>query len=193
MFIGHYGPSYAAKAIDPALPLGLLFLTTQVSDVLWATLNLVGAERTEIVPAPPGTAYPFTYFQPYSHSLAGALVQSAAVYAASRALLPGTGPARHRAALLTGGTTLSHWVLDAIVHRRSLPLWDNAPKVGLGLYNRPYAAYALEGLFLLGGLGWYLRSTRLASGVAGRAGMGLLAGVMLLLDGFATFGPPQRD
>lgn len=74
MFIGHYGLSYAAKALDPAIPLELLFLTTQAPDILWVALNLLGVEQTEIDPTLPTTPFIFTYDHLYSHSLVAALV-----------------------------------------------------------------------------------------------------------------------
>jgi hypothetical protein len=34
MFIGHYGPSFALKAIRPAIPLWLLFIAVQLVDIV---------------------------------------------------------------------------------------------------------------------------------------------------------------
>jgi len=34
---------------------------------------------------------------------------------------------------------VSHWVLDWLVHRPDLPLYPGGPKVGLGLWNHPFA------------------------------------------------------
>jgi hypothetical protein len=48
MFIGHYGPSFAIKAIRPAIPLWLLFIAVQFVDVVWAVLVLLGIERFEL-------------------------------------------------------------------------------------------------------------------------------------------------
>ncbi|MGH7497549.1 MAG: hypothetical protein ACREL3_01725 [Gemmatimonadales bacterium] len=36
MFIGHYGVSFAAKRIDPSIPLWVLFVAVQLLDVFWA-------------------------------------------------------------------------------------------------------------------------------------------------------------
>jgi hypothetical protein len=41
MFIGHYGPAYAIKAIRPAIPLWLLFIAGQLEDVGWTILVLL--------------------------------------------------------------------------------------------------------------------------------------------------------
>jgi len=46
----------------------------------------------------------------------------------------------------------SHWVLDLVVHRPDLPLYHNARKVGLRLWNYPLIAFALEAALLVGGI-----------------------------------------
>ena len=44
----------------------------------------------------------------------------------------------------------SHWILDLLVHRPDLPLYDNTAKVGLGLWNYLGISLALEALVLGG-------------------------------------------
>lgn len=39
MFVGHYGPSYLIKAMEPAIPLWLLFIGVQLVDVAWSVLT----------------------------------------------------------------------------------------------------------------------------------------------------------
>jgi len=53
----------------------------------------------------------------------------------------------------------SHWLLDFVVHRPDRPLYDNAKKVGLGLWNCPLTAFSLEAVLLIGAILLYLRST----------------------------------
>lgn len=106
--------------------------------------------------------------------------------------MPGTAEERNKAGLLRSGTTLSHWVLDLIVHQRDLPLWDNTHKVGFGLWRRRAAAFVVESLLLLGGLSLYLRSTAPDPNVAGKYGMSFFGGGLLLLQGLATFSSPPR-
>ena len=50
MFVGHYGVSFAAKKVEPDIPLWLLFMAVQLLDVVWAPLVLLGVERVRIVP-----------------------------------------------------------------------------------------------------------------------------------------------
>lgn len=44
----------------------------------------------------------------------------------------------------------SHWLLDLLVHRPDLPLYDDTMKMGLGLWNYPAIALALEAMLLFG-------------------------------------------
>jgi hypothetical protein len=50
MFIGHYGPAFAGKAIGPAIPLWVLFIAVLWMDISWAMLVLTGVEKFRIVP-----------------------------------------------------------------------------------------------------------------------------------------------
>ncbi len=46
-----------------------------------------------------------------------------------------------------------------MVHRPDLPPYDNAAKVGFGLWNLPLIALALEAALLFGGMWLYLSAT----------------------------------
>lgn len=50
MFVGHYGPSFAIKAVRPAIPLWLLFIAVQLVNVAWSVLILLEIEKARIVP-----------------------------------------------------------------------------------------------------------------------------------------------
>ena len=50
MFLGHFGVSFGAKTLQPRVSLGTLFLATQLADLVWPTLLLLGVERVRIVP-----------------------------------------------------------------------------------------------------------------------------------------------
>ena len=67
---------------------------------------------------------------------------------------------RRSEAVWVGAAVFSHWVLDLLVHRPDLPLYDDTMKVGLGLWNHPALALALEAVLLFGGMILYLRTTR---------------------------------
>lgn len=67
----------------------------------------------------------------------------------------------------------SHWILDWLVHRPDLPLYDDAHKVGLALWNYPLWALALESGIYFGGLWFYLRAASAAT-FAGKYGLAIL-------------------
>lgn len=182
MFVGHYGVSFIVKRRDDSIPLWVLFLAVQLLDVVWAPLILLGVEKVRIVPGITATNPLDLYYMPYTHSLVAALVWSA-VAATTYRLLGRRSSVQ--ASLLVGGAVLSHWVLDFVVHRPDLPLYDNSAKVGLGLWNRPVLAFALEGISLLGGLVLFVR--RQAVGLVPLVVFSL---IMLAVQAYIFFGPP---
>ncbi|MFY9573103.1 MAG: hypothetical protein WAV20_17015, partial [Blastocatellia bacterium] len=99
MFVGHYGPSFAIKALDGSIPLWLLFIAVQFVDVLWGICVLLGVEKVRIIPGITATNPLDLYYMPYTHSLAGAAVWSGLALIAYR-FLPGLS--RWGAAVLVG-------------------------------------------------------------------------------------------
>lgn len=189
MFVGHYGAAYAIKRWRPEIPVFVLFVAVQLVDVAWAILVLLGIEKVRIVPGITATNPLDLYYMPYTHSLVAAIawsVAGGAAYALSRART------RHvRIGAAIAAAILSHWLLDLLVHRPDLPLYGNTAKVGLGLWNLPVAALALEAGLLLAGMTWYLRGGRGRDGI-GRVGPWLFL-VALLLIQLAVFrgAPPE--
>ncbi len=158
MFVGHYAAALAAKAVEPRAPLWTFVGACQLMDIGWGALIMAGIERARVNPALPGSTLDL-YFMPFTHSLPGALVLSAAAAFAAMALLK--LPAR--AGLLIGAVVFSHWLLDLLVHRPDLALWINGPEVGFGLWNYPLAEMALE-LGLVAVAGAILTAQRKSSG-----------------------------
>jgi hypothetical protein len=184
VFVGHYGASFAAQRADRSIPLWVLFLATQFLDVLWAPLVLLGIEKVRIVPGITATNPLDLYFMPYTHSLVGALAWSLLGGLAYRLF---ARPASPRAAVVVGIAIFSHWILDFLVHRPDLPLYDNAAKVGLGLWNFPAIALGLEAVFLFGGM-WLRPGAR----VLRSPGTVIFAVLMLGLQVYVFFGPPPE-
>jgi len=182
MFVGHYGPSFTAKRLDPAIPFWILFLAVQLLDIGWSILVLLGVEKVRIVPGITASNPLDLYYMPYTHSLVAALLWSAGAFALYRIARPS---ARKAAALLVGGAVFSHWVLDFIVHRPDLPLYDDTAKVGLGLWNYPAVALGLEAALLFAGIWWYFQN-----GVRRRTGTVVFGVIMLAGQAFVFFGPP---
>jgi drug/metabolite transporter (DMT)-like permease len=82
--------------------------------------------------------------------------------------------------------------LDFLVHRPDLPLYDDTMKLGLGLWNYPAVALALEAALLFGGMILYLRVTKPINAI-GRVGLAVLGVVMLAIQSYVFFGPPPTS
>jgi hypothetical protein len=92
-----------------------------------------------------------------------------------------------------GTAVLSHFILDAIVHNPDLDLLGNGIyKIGLGLWNYPFASYLAEAILLIIGLWIYLRVTK-SQGFIGKFGMPILSLILLILNGVNTFGLPPTS
>src|SRR5256712_3553108 len=182
MFVGHYGVSFAAKKADPSIRLWVLFIAVQLLDVLWAPFVLLGSEKVRIVPGITASNPLDLYYMPYTHSLVAAIGWSVAAFLAYRLAVR---PAPPRAAAIVGVAVFSHWVLDFLVHRPDLPLYDNTAKVGLGLWNLPAVALSLEAALLFGGMWLYFRL-----GTARRTAMLVFGVIMLAIQAYVFFGPP---
>jgi len=185
MFVGHYGVSFAAKRSAASVPLWVLFVAVQLLDFAWAPLVLLGIEKVRIVPGITATNPLDLYYMPYTHSLVAALLWSAGAFAAYRLARREGG---NRAALVVAAAVFSHWVLDFVVHRPDLPIYDDTAKVGLGLWNFPTPAFGLEAAVLFSGL-WLCFQTQAARRIA----TVVLCVVMLAIQAFVFFGPPPAS
>lgn len=65
-------------------------------------------------------------------------------------------------------------------------------KLGLGLWNYPAVALALEAALLFGGMILYLRVTKPINAI-GRVGLAVLGVVMLAIQSYVFFGPPPTS
>ena len=156
MFIGHFAPAFAARAItDEAPNLGILFIAAQFIDWVFFTLALVGVEHLRIVPGITRMNDLDLYFMPYSHSLVATAFWAFAFGAIVR-LLTGNPVA----AIWAGMVVLSHWVLDLLVHRPDLTIAGGQSRLGLGLWNAPLLAIVLELSLLLLAFSFYIRRTK---------------------------------
>ena len=187
MFVGHYGVSFAAKKPSPRLSLGALFVAVQLLDILFALFVLLGIEKLRIVPG--FTAYnPYDlYWMPYTHSLFGAMLWSAATTLVALAALRRLRSRDRRiAAGILGAAVFSHFLLDVPMHTPDLPLGFDAAstKIGLGLWNHRWAAVAAELAVLAAGGAIYLRATRAKS--RGFAIATMAFGVVLVSTVLAT-------
>ena len=185
MFLGHYGVAFAARRAAPRTSLGTTAFAAQFLDELWPVLLLLGIERVRIVPGlMAASALDFVSY-PVSHSLlaaAGWGLLIALVYLVVRRY--------GRGAWVVGAAVVSHWLLDAPMHRPDLPLWPGSRTlVGLGLWNSVPATVVLEVALLAAGLGLYLRGTRARDRV-GSWGLWAMVGLLTAFFLGGTFGAP---
>ena len=182
MLTGHYSAAFLAKAAAPRTPLWVLALSVQLVDVIWAVFVLLGIERLQIDPSLPSNPLVLEYM-PYTHSLLGTLVwASLAGFTARRWL--GTAAAGWAVA----AAVASHWLLDFLVHRPDLTLWGAPPKLGLGIWNFPVLALALELGLLIGSALICLR--RGATTSLRRRGVLVGVAVLVALQLETTFAQP---
>jgi membrane-bound metal-dependent hydrolase YbcI (DUF457 family) len=182
MLAGHYSAAFLAKTAAPRTPLWVLALAVQLVDVLWAGFVLMGIERLRLDPTLPSNPLVLEHM-PYTHSLLGTLLWAGvAGFAGWRVL----GSAA--AAWAVSAAVASHWLLDVIVHRPDMTLWGAEPKLGLGIWNHPAAALALELGLLIGAAGVCLRS----GSISASRRRAVLAGVAVLavLQLATTLAPP---
>jgi hypothetical protein len=186
LFTGHYSFSFAGKSAERRIPLWLLFLAVQWIDVMWSIFVLLGIEKVRIVPGITASNALDLYYMPYTHSLLGVLCWSALAYVVCQLVPSLRGK---RTGLIVAGAVFSHWILDLIVHRPDLALYDSVGKMGFGLWNYRGAAFALEMAVLFSGAAMLYRTA---------AHRGRLIGFAIFLAALQVFGtfffpPPPSD
>jgi hypothetical protein len=182
MFVGHYGVGFASKKLASSVPLWVLFIAVQFLDVLWAPFVLLGIEKVRIVPGITASNPLDLYYMPYTHSLVAALLWSFVAFAIYRVLMRHDG---NLPAVVVGAAVFSHWILDFVVHRPDLALYDNTAKVGLGLWNLPAFALGLEVVLLFGGMCLYF-----SQGAQHRVATAVFGIIMVAIQTVVFFGPP---
>lgn len=190
MFIAHFGIGFGAKSLAPRVSLGSLFLAAQFLDLLWPVLLLFGVERVLIVPgATRVTPLIFEHY-PVSHSLLVVLGWALAIGGIHFYLR------RNRiGALVMGMLVLSHWMLDAIVHRPDLPLFPGSGTVvGLNAWSSLPLTLAIEILLFAIGVRLYARAT-VAVDAIGKWGLFGLVFFLLAVYAGNVFGsaPPSVE
>lgn len=185
MFLGHYGAALAAKRVAPRVSLGALVAAAQLPDLVWPIFVLAGIERIRIAPGDTViTPIAFDHY-PWTHSLVAVILWGLAFAAIHYATT------RDRAgSLVVGALVVSHWVLDAVVHRPDLPLTPGGETlIGFGLWNSVPATLAAEAIVFLGGLALYASVTRARDRI-GSMGLWLLAALLVMIYAGSLLGPP---
>jgi hypothetical protein len=153
---------------------------------LWAIFVLLGIEKVRIVPGITASNPLDLYYMPYTHSLVGSIGWSVFAFLVCQLVPRLRGK---RTGLMVALAVFSHWILDLIVHRPDLALYDSVFKMGFGLWNYRVPEFILEIALLIGGAALYLRMA---------AHKGKMIGfvcVLVLVQAFGTFffPPPSSD
>lgn len=143
MYIGHFAIAYILIQFFPGVPPLVPLIGVSFPDILWPIFILFGLEKAEINPDSPLQKYVKFTSYPYSHSLVISFIISGSV---GLILAYSVSPI---AGVLFIIASASHWFLDTIVHLPDLPIlgFGHDKKVGLGLWNHPRMAFAIEYIF----------------------------------------------
>lgn len=157
----HLAAGLAAKSFTPKIYLIFLLIASEALDLLSFLFIWLGIEE-------PGTSqFSFVHglqvIQPgsiaWSHSLFMAILWSFVFVSISFLIIRD-----RRLSMIFALVVFSHWVLDFIVHAPDLPLlFENSPKVGLGLWTTGpgfITSLMLEIILVIGGLIIYFRGRR---------------------------------
>jgi hypothetical protein len=186
MFVGHYAAAFVLRPLKASPSLPVLFAGVQLMDILFFSFVLGGTESFRITPGITAMNPLDLYNMPFSHGLAGVLVQSA-IFGLIVAALMGHGY-RLAGGLIAAMAVFSHWVLDVITHQPDMMLLREVDKIGAGLWNFPAAAMLVELVVIVSALVLYLALARPRSGGALWAIL-LLVAMMAGVQAINWFGP----
>jgi hypothetical protein len=160
VFAGHIGAALAIGRAERAVNVGVFVAAALLLDFLLWVFVLFGWESVAIPADFVGTHQPEFAF-PYSHGLLASAAWAALAGVAALVLCVHLRT-RWRVATLVAVAVLSHWILDALVHRPELPLaGSGSPRVGLALWdNMPFALTVEAGLVVVG-LYLFISGTRI--------------------------------
>jgi hypothetical protein len=125
----------------------------------------------------------------YTHGLPGSIVLSFIFGGIVALFTPGN---RWATALLVAAASFSHWILDLVVHKPDLPLYDNTAKVGFGLWQHVVLSFPLE-LLVLGLGAWLYTRTIKFAGAKGLYVFWGFVSFLAVMQVYANFGSPPSS
>lgn len=155
--INHAAAALAVKRHYPTVPLVWLLISVQLSEFLWALFNYLGIEHTTTNQVVRYVGDIHLSYIPWSHSLASGAGLALVVW-----LLVAKGAQRPVLGAALGVATVSHIVLDLLVHARDIQIAPGLaqPMLGSGFYhNAPLVAFVLEFGFGIW-CWWYYRGSK---------------------------------
>jgi hypothetical protein len=186
MFVGHYAAALVLRPLKKSPSLPVLFAGVQAMDILFFSFVLAGTESLRLTPGITAMNPLDLYNMPFSHGLAGVLIQSA-LFGMAIAALMGDGQ-RLVGGLIAGMAVFSHWILDVVTHRPDMMLFREMDKIGAGLWNFPVAAMAVETVVIVSAFALFAAATSARSG-AGRASLIVMGLAMIAIQCVNWFGP----
>jgi hypothetical protein len=186
MFVGHYAAALVLRPLKKSPSLPVLFVAVQLMDILFFSLVLAGAEAFRLTPGITAMNPLDLYNMPFSHGLAGVLIQSA-LFGLAIAAVMGDGQ-RIVGGLIAAMAVFSHWILDVVTHRPDMMLFRDIDKIGAGLWNYPFAAMVVETVVIVAAFALFVAATAPRAG-AGRASLIGLALGMAAVQCVNWFGP----
>lgn len=130
--IGHLAAGFAAKPVEPKIPLWVLLVASETNDILYFLFASIGLEQKAVMTMDfsQGVKYLTPALNPWSHGLFMSIIWSL-----TAALIGYLLYKDRRSSRLLGAVVFSHWLLDFLMHS-NLPLFfTDSPLVGLGLEN----------------------------------------------------------
>lgn len=192
MFVGHYAAAFALKGKVKDTSLGMLFIATQFVDILFFPFVVYGIEKMRFVEGFTAVNDFDMYFYPFTHGLLGSVVWAAIFYAIYYFAVAKGNVNRKAIALAMALGVLSHWFADLVVHTPDLPIINGEPKLGFGLWHSKEMTFAVEAIFLIAGLVYYLKNTTAVSKIGNYAASGFF-GFMLLVNYLNLYVLPKND
>jgi len=158
MFAGHIGAALAIGRAERGVNVGIFIVAALLLDYLLWLFVLLGWESV-VIPGDFAHTHQPEFVFPYSHGLLASTLWAALAGIVTFAWYSRL-PTGWRAATLVVVAVLSHWLLDALVHRPELPLaGSGSPAVGLGFWNNIPFALAIEAAIVVVGLYLFVSGT----------------------------------
>jgi hypothetical protein len=142
--INHAATALIIKKIYPDVSIATILVSVQLIEILWVVLNFLGVEKTTTENKVKSVSDVHLEYMPFSHSVVSTVFLSACAWILFALVFKEVDAG---IALALG--ICSHIVLDLISHARDIviaPFLDSR-KFGLGLYEKPAVAFAVETIY----------------------------------------------
>ncbi len=142
--INHAATALIIKKVFPNVSIVAALLSVQLIEIIWVVLNFIGVERTTTEEKVHSVSDVHLEYMPFSHSVATTVGLSVLAW-----LTIGLGFRSAEMATAIALGIASHLALDVVSHARDIAIapFVSIKKFGLGLYEKPAAAFAFELLY----------------------------------------------